>query len=154
MAPACYLLLVAFLLSGCGRSSGPTIVLDRWWTIDYAKLACAQLAPKQDYESCLGEVRTFESELVTQLAATAACNSVRVFVYGGEGNSTAYEAIKAGGYWNLSFNFVPGERNQKWVMLGPNRVLLRKGQGDPTQIAKAVCVIVTRQGATIASPNE
>lgn len=96
-------LAVVTMGGGCSKPK-PTIVLDGWWSTDYAKnsctsanqwyresataiaqlgcavvTACPEMMPRVD--ACRGdpalEVRGFETELATQLAADPRCSGVR-----------------------------------------------------------------------------
>ena len=55
--------------------------------------------------------------------------------------------------WELNLSFTPGATKQEWALWSyqsgniTGKVL--EGEGDPAQIARDVCTIVTRSGAKI-----
>jgi hypothetical protein len=52
--------------------------------------------------------------------------------------------------WELTLAFTPGATKQTWELWPVNPAgSVLEGEGDPAQIAKDVCTIVTRGGAKI-----
>jgi hypothetical protein len=57
--------------------------------------------------------------------------------------------------WELNLSFTPGAIKQGWALWpyepgkGITAAGVLEGEGDPAQIAKDVCTIVTRSGAKI-----
>ena len=139
---------------GCSKPEPALVVLDSWWNIDYAKQACSwpgATAPAP--ETCILELREFERELATQFAADPTCHALRFVVYDGPNMSTP-EANKAasGTHWSLSLNYTPAASKQQWQMVGsPKHGAVTEGHGSPSEIAKTVCAIANRAGATLAN---
>ena len=103
------------------------------------------------------EVRGFHSKLLAQFASNAQC-AITIMRLSDDKSETAtknnLEAYnRANGELNLGFT--PGAMKQTWALwpwepgkgISPAGVL--EGEGDPAQIAKDVCTIVTRSGAKI-----
>ena len=162
---------------GCSKPK-PTIVLDGWWSTDFAKGACTQAnewhrsnaalitqvgcsavtsCPEmmRRVEACVSdpalEVRGFETDLATQLAADSRCNAVRFVIFNGPSDSdqAASDAMQ-GPHWSLLLDFEPGARKQPWNMLrSPDLNAFTKGVGDPREIAATVCAVVKERGATL-----
>jgi hypothetical protein len=97
--------------------------------------------------------RDFETELVTHLAAYESCKSVRLFQRRRIGDAVAVP----GQFWVLSIDYTPGREKQGWLMtrhVGPGVSLpsrRMRGEGDASQIAKKVCVILNEQGARLVN---
>lgn len=172
------LIAAVILVSISCSKPKPTIVLDRWWSIDFAKNACEQanqwhqqnaaliaqvgceavtscpeLMPR--VEACISdpaiEVRDFETELATQLAADPNCAAVQLVIYDGHDDSEkgVSESVQ-GPHWQLSLDFEPGDRKQHWAMIrSPSLNALTSGTGNPKEIATAVCAVVSERGAKL-----
>ncbi len=139
---------LSIVLIGCS-SPRPTVVLDSWWDVDYAKQSCNGQNPCQS--DPIQAVHEFETELTTQFAAQAACANVQFIRFNGpnEASKTAIDTTQKP-YWSLSLNFIPGIAKQKWHMVkSSDRAAILQGKGTPTEIAKEVCVIVNGQGAKV-----
>jgi hypothetical protein len=170
-------LILAATVMGCSRPK-PTIVLDAWWSTDFAKNTCTQAdqwhrenaefiaqvgcsevaaCPEmmRRVEACAvdpaGGVREFETELATQLAADSRCNAVRFVIFNGptDADKTVSDAMR-GPHWFLLLDFEPGTRKQPWKMLrNPDLDAFTKGVGDPKEIAATVCAVVKERGAKL-----
>lgn len=170
-------LALAATVMGCSKPK-PTIVLDGWWSTDFAKNACIQanqwhrenaaliaqlgcsavtacpeMMPR--VEACVGdpalEAREFETELATQLAADPRCKGVRFVTFNGPADSdkAASDAMQ-GPHWSLLLDFKPGAREQPWNMVrSPDLSAFTKGVGDPNEIAAMVCAVVKERGAEL-----
>ena len=167
------------VLVGCSKPA-PVVVLDGWWSADFAKETClranewhrenAALISKVGcdkitscremmpvVEACVldpvQDVRRFENDLATEFASNAECRSVQ-FVHFSDPNESRKVASDAmqKQHYSLSLDFSPGARRQQWKMLSsPNRSAFTQGEGSPQEIAKKVCFIVKEQGATLAN---
>ncbi len=168
---------VAAMFTACGKPK-PTVVLDSWWSVDYAKTACAQanqwnrenaslisqvgcsavtacpeMMPR--VEACGSdpspEVLGFETELATELAANPGCSGVRFVTFEGPGKADkAVSDLMQGPHWSLLLDFEPGARKQSWNMLrSPGLNAFTKGAGNPTEIATTVCAVVRERGAEL-----
>jgi len=165
------------MFTACGKPK-PTVVLDSWWSVDYAKTACAQanqwnrenaslisqvgcsavtacpeMMPR--VEACGSdpspEVLGFETELATELAANPGCSGVRFVTFEGPGKADkAVSDLMQGPHWSLLLDFEPGARKQSWNMLrSPGLNAFTKGAGNPTEIATTVCAVVRERGAEL-----
>lgn len=171
-----FALLVAATSLGC-RHHKPTVVLDVWWSTDFAKNACQQAdqwhgenaaliaqvgcdavtsCPEMMHrvEACLSdpafEVRGFVTELATQLAADPHCDSVKLVILNGPTDSGKAASAVQGPHWTLQLDFEPGARKQPWSMIrSPDLSALTQGVGDPKEIAATVCAVVTERGAKL-----
>ena len=155
----------------------PVVVLDDRWNVDYAKdscdsairwnkensalvaqigcdsvTSCPEMTPVVD--ACrfdpVGNLNNFETELVTQFATNAHCKGIQIATYKGpkEPNPPGDTAMR-GPHWSLSLDYIPGARKQAWAMDNSQNLGITKGEGEPKEIAEAVCSIVTQSGAKI-----
>jgi len=104
------------------------------------------------------EVRAFHTKLLAQFASNAQCGITIMRVT--EDNSTAgtnndLEAYKRA-TWELNLGFRPGASQQEWALwprksgeIVPSGLL--EGKGDPGEIARDVCTIITGGGAKIVN---
>src|SRR5262249_1347681 len=107
------------------------------------------------------EVQSFHTKLLTQFASNAQCtiSIIRLTDDKSEisvkNNREAYTRAD----WELNLSFSPGAAKQQWTLWpmkpGPNgfrsinHTGVLEGEGDPVQIARDVCTIITRSGAKI-----
>jgi hypothetical protein len=170
-------LVVAATFVGCSKPK-PTVVLDGWWSTDFAKNGCTQAnqwhrenasliaqsgcaavtaCPEmmRRVEACVNdpalEVSGFEIELSTQLAGDPRCSGVRFVTFNGPSDSDqAVSDLMQGPHWSLLLDFEPGARRQSWNMLrSPDLNAFTKGVGDPKEIASTVCAVVKERGAQL-----
>jgi hypothetical protein len=142
---ACAVMLTA-ALAACSPSS-QTLVIDGWWDVDYAKNGCLLAQPRMPL--CESEreqsVRAFESELLTQFAATADCAGLRV----------VQTAPKTGDpplpkeHWIILLNYGGEETAQQWMLTATNNNNMNQGRGTPKEIAETVCHILKKRGAKV-----
>jgi hypothetical protein len=100
-------------------------------------------------------VRAFHSKLLAQFASNPQCSiSIRRL---GDDKSNAADTNNLEAYkqanWELNLNFAAGAAKQSWT-LWPwqnGQIVTRPldGEGDPGQIARDVCTIMTHGGAKI-----
>jgi hypothetical protein len=102
------------------------------------------------------DVRAFHRQLLAQLASNSQCaiSIVRLT----DGKTTAevqsdLDAFKKANY-ELNLGFRPGASKQNWALWpyqsgNINSAGLLEGEGDPAQIARDVCTIMTRSGAKV-----
>jgi len=103
------------------------------------------------------EVRAFHSKLLAQFASNPQC-AITIMRLSDDKSETAgnnnLEAFKRAN-WELNLGFRPGATKQEWALWphepgkGVIGAGLLEGEGDPAQIARDVCTIVTRSGAKI-----
>ena len=141
----CTILFLTFLSIGliaCANNK-PIVVIDHRWNIDYAKSAC-----EHPGNPCVGDsavdVNDFETRLITAFAAQPTCSNV--IVIGPTGK------IGLEPYWLLMLDFTPGSSDQSWSVVhtaDSQRTRIRKGNGDPDQIANSICTTIKQTGASI-----
>jgi hypothetical protein len=156
------------------------VVLDSWWSHDYAKNACSQAESWYKYnrddisnfgckqvDSCpemmarftacvvdpIPEVVSFEDKLATQFAVNRQYAGVFFAQFSGP-----HAQIKDGvrdamqkPHYTLIIDHTPGLPKQSWSLQRsfiPPEVFM-EGEGNPKEIARDVCAIVTKQGAII-----
>jgi hypothetical protein len=102
------------------------------------------------------DVRGFHRKLLAQFASNSQCAISIVRLTDGktpaEVQSDA-EAFKKAS-WELNLGFRPGASKQQWALWphqsgNINPAGLLEGEGDPAQIARDVCTIMTRSGAKV-----
>jgi hypothetical protein len=154
------LLLSLLALAGCGRPN-EVVVLDGWWSADFARSMCESVKQSPEafstsnFDACVldptPDVRRFEIDLATQFAANSECSSIEFvsFTDPRQANRKASEAVGKQ-HWSLSLNYLPGATKQPWSMIhAPEMSTFTQGEGDPEAIAKKVCSIVKGRGAKL-----
>jgi hypothetical protein len=164
------LLIVGSLLAavaGCKQHPRnlPTVVVDEWWSRDYALSAglrkcrnvdglsaeyCNSQESKDEYRQ---EEANFTEDFSTAFQADTACSGATLAVYKGHGDTSRGAEIMAGGgsFWAFQVNFQPGAQKQSWSMdLAPRHVTSSSGEGTASSIAHMVCSIVNRSGGSVA----
>jgi hypothetical protein len=135
--------------SAVAQSNEPVIVLDSWWSVDYAKNMC--LRTNACSVDPAAEAMNFEDRLATQLAANRHCSGVFIAKYRGRNfdhDKTTMDALQKRPHWTLIIDYIPGQETQSWWLRlegGPHT----QGEGDQKEIAGNVCSIVTERGAKI-----
>jgi hypothetical protein len=136
---------LGLLLAGGASTRAETIVvIDNWWSTDFACLDHAA--------SCEQEVLNYVYELTAQMAASPQCAGVSVVT--GEGPrkllpSQALNDAVGKPHWTLMIDFISGKHEQGWTMVHSVNVSLAQGEAAPKELAKTVCAIVTGQGEKI-----
>lgn len=135
--------------SAVAESNEPVIVLDSWWSVDYAKNKCSKS------NACsvdpAAEAMNFEDRLAAQLAAHRQCSGVFIVKYRGgnfDHDKTIMDALQKRPRWTLIIDYIPGQETQSWWLRledGPRT----QGEGDPKEIAGKACSIVTERGGKI-----
>jgi len=101
----------------------------------------------------VNEVRAFHNKLLAQFASNPQC-AITIMRLSDDKSEKAIkntlEAFKRAD-WELNLGFTPGATKQAWALwpMKSGTGGLLEGEGDPAQIAKDVCTIVTRSGAKI-----
>jgi hypothetical protein len=129
------------LVAGMQTASGGVVDVD-------VNAACKVSGP-------VAEVRAFHSKLLAQFASNAQC-AIRIMRLGDEKSdkeiSNNLEALKSAN-WELNLGFRPGSSKQQWALWpyqsGMPTGTVLEGEGDPAQITRDVCTIITRRGAKI-----
>lgn len=152
------------------------VVLDSWWSLDYAKNSCEQATEwyrgSRDDIKQLGcdavtscqenmprvnacqidpgqeEVRIFFAQLATQLAINAQCKGVQIVRYDGPNSATSPATADAmvKPHRALIVDYTPGSPKQAWGLVSKGGTYM-EGEGDPNEIAASICTIVTEGGA-------
>ena len=93
----------------------PTVFMDNWWNVDYAKQVCASRAQNHT-DICIGdptgEVRDYESQIATAFAADPTCRGLRLL--GANGPVPAQEIIDMN--YQLMLDYIPGDSKQNWTV--------------------------------------
>ena len=104
----------------------------------------------------LTEVGEFHSKLLAQFASNTQCSIEIMRLTEGKSLSESQNDLEAfrRADWELNLSFIPGKPIQEWALwphqsgkIIANGML--QGEGDPTQIARDVCNIMTHSGAKI-----
>jgi hypothetical protein len=103
------------------------------------------------------EVRGFHSKLLAQFASNPQCSITIMPLTDDKSEKAIDNNLEANrrAEWELNLGFTPGATKQEWALwryrsgniVGP----ALEGEGDPAQLAKDVCTIVTRSGAKIVN---
>ena len=143
MALATAMLAAGMAKSSVAQSNDPVVVLDSWWSVDYAKNMCSKT------NACsvdpAAEALNFEDRLATQLAANRKCSGVFIAKYRGRNfdhDKTIMDALEKRPRWTLVIDYRPGHQTQSWWLRlegGPHT----EGEGDPREIAGDVCSTLT-----------
>ncbi|MGA7675634.1 MAG: hypothetical protein WCA78_11415 [Rhizomicrobium sp.] len=165
------------VLVSCNKPK-PTVVLDGWWNVDYAKGNCSNAkkwmkensalinqlgcemvtsCPEMTkvHEACVvddsGGISDFQVELASQFASAKECSDVQFVQFNNptEKNKKASNSM-AGTHWSLMIDFVPGSQEQPWSLVGPSSQVL-KGTGRAKDIVNRVCIIASERGAKVSN---
>jgi hypothetical protein len=170
---------IAFsVIASDGASAEPVLMLNEPRDVTMAEYSCRGAADeikgyssfKCETELCqraieinaeckvtgaVNAVRAFHSKLLAQFASNAQC-AISIMRLMDDKSEKAFkndeEAYKRAD-WELNLGFTPGATKQEWALwprqsghiIGP----ALEGEGDPGQIARDVCTIMTRSGAKI-----
>lgn len=146
---AVFVVVSAVKSSTVAQSNESVIVIDAWWSVDYAKNMCSRTnACSMDPTA---EALDFEDRLATQLAVNPQCSGVFIAKYRGpnfDHDKTIMDAMQRSPHWTLIIDYVPEQQTQSWWLRlagGPHM----EGEGELREIAANVCSILTQQGAKI-----
>ena len=131
-----------------------TVVIDRWWNVDYAKEGCKmrfRVAGKPEAESvkicentpAVSAVIDFEDRLFTQFVALDACRNVTVLRMN---DPRTAEAVKKP-YWQLMLDQFNADGAPDWTIVNGFKSVF-KGRGSPEKVASDICHILARTEAT------
>jgi hypothetical protein len=105
----------------------------------------------------VNDVRAFHSKLLAQFASNPQCAITIMRLSDDKSDKAVKNNLEAfeRANWELNLGFIPGATKQGWALwryqsgsiVGP----ALEGEGDPAQIARDVCTIVTRSGAKIVN---
>jgi hypothetical protein len=141
------LAVLSLSLAACEKGK-PVVILDAWWSEDYAEEACSHdKRLGRENSACAtdvrGVVRDFETELQTELATDERSNAFTFLVYYGPEHTSgstlrAMAKATARPHWMLGIDFVPGRAKQSWWLNSPAGQHLG-GEGDAKEIAQKTC---------------
>jgi hypothetical protein len=154
-------------LTGCKqRKEIRAVVIDEWWSSDYAvsagwsKCQMAGGAPKycdseEVTEGSRQEEAQFTNEFSTAFQTDTACSGVTLAVFKNSNDDSPGREIMNGGdsYWSFLVNFVPGEKKQSWAMnlrKTGKFTNLSSGEGNVRSMVHSVCLIVNGAGGSVA----
>jgi hypothetical protein len=133
-----------WILAGCTRKAQPSISIDNWWSFDYAKNACDML--RRGGEACpsidpKSDVLAFEDQMRTAFSTDYACQGVTLrSKQSNQGDEPR---------WQLMFDYVPGERKQRWSLVSLSNRRTANGTGAPEEVAHAICSVAKGRGGNV-----
>lgn len=142
-------LLLTVFLEACRREpviDDPIIVLDDWWSYDYAKNAC-QLGHLICQDDARGDVTAFENKFITEFGVNPDCKGLKAVRFGGPMAKSDNKAIVSERHWSLSFNIMPDERiKQNWQLIDRNNKRYAESETTPEIAAQKVCAFIKNKG--------
>ena len=112
-----------------------------------AVMACQMAFPAGDPTA---EVRDFEDRVLSHMASDPRCKGIEIGRYSGPNSSNAAQnKVALESHWTLFLNFNPGATSQSWEILRQKPDTYMKGEDNPQDTARRVCVIVNGHGATV-----
>jgi hypothetical protein len=151
--------LILALCSNVRAADPIVIVVDSWWSVEFAKMRCGKKCNDPLYDPA-EDVTHFENELMTRLASNPLCSGVEIRRYAGPKapapSDKETEIMNSGRRWTLMLDFMPGVVKQFWGMAGPHTAAQRRnefrqteGRGDAREIAESICPTISGRGAKI-----
>ncbi len=115
--------------------------------------ACQEMTPliaRCDLDP-IADLRAFEDEVLARVAADPQCKGVRMLrVPDRDHPDPAALQVLDKPHWQLSLDYQPGDSSQRWSMTDHvSRANFPKGEGNPSEIAAAICAIVIERGAKL-----
>jgi hypothetical protein len=144
----CYIAL-ALILTGCGdHKPPPTVVIDDWWGVDYAKQGC-NTKPEDEKANCLLDMaysaHEFENEVLAAAGGSADCSGANLILWNLESKAAIPTAD-----WTLYIDYIADAPEQHWTLLSSDtRAVMLQGTATPKEIAHTICAISLNKGATI-----
>ena len=130
---------------GCQRQSQPTVVLDNWWTVDFARSGCQrQNACGFDKENPAG-VQDYINSLKAQFAAASICRGVTVLDFRGPGQKNPETPNYSE---KLIIDYSPNKASQTFSIMGqPSSNIF--ATGTIQQIVERACIAARGLGARV-----
>jgi hypothetical protein len=177
LAVACA--LGGILLSACGKPDPElVVVLQGWRNAEHAEQVCQRARTWQQqnrsriaevgcqsvagcqemtplitrcHNNPIGDLRSFEDELLARAAADPKCKGVRMLRVSDRNNpDPGARAALDKPHWQLALDYQPGDSNQRWSITDhASRATFPKGEGNPAQIAADICAIVIERGTKL-----
>jgi hypothetical protein len=145
------LLLLAFLMFGCGIKTQPEIIIDGWWDIDYAKNFCQQSDGRCDGNMLAATIR---NNFVTAFQTALPCKDV--ILYSGfedpkHTDKATSKHLHDAQYTLFLEPLSPDGEAFQWSMLDQkNQHKYAAGEHDtPEQAARKVCEVARGIGGTV-----
>jgi hypothetical protein len=142
-------IIFALVLTGCGdHKPAPTVVIDDWWNVDYAKQSC-NTQPEDAKAGCLLDAtynaHEFENEVLGAAGSDSSCAGVKIVVW----NLESKEAIPMPD-WTLYIDYAGDAPRQHWSLLRQSsRVAMLEGTNAPKELAHMLCAIALNKGAMV-----
>ena len=170
---------IAFSIASAGALAEPVLMLNEPRDVTMAKYRCDWAANEiksykglkcAEVEDCqraseingvckvrgpANDVRAFHSKLLAQFASNPQCAITIMRLTDDKSNKAIENELEARkrANWELNLGLTPGAAKQEWALWpwqsGHIVGAALEGEGDPAQIAREVCTIVTRSGAKI-----
>lgn len=138
--------LTLFFTGACRRESQPTVVIDSWWTVDFARNSCRSVSACGFDKDNPGNVHDYINNLKAQFAVAAVCRGVTVLDYRGPSYKTNPDMPKE--YESLIVDYVPNESAQNFSIIGhPSTNVF--GSGTIQEIVDRACVAARGLGARV-----
>lgn len=142
------LFLALVTLAGCNKERSPVVVIDDWWTIDYAKNACASDPSHCTDTNDPGGVLDYIDRLKAQFAASSTCKGVSVFDYRGPNVEPPSGMPTDDNREQLIIDYQPGQATQSFAIMGkPSNKIA--GEGSIEQIVTRTCSAARGLGANV-----
>lgn len=141
-------LAILLMVVACDKAAQRTVVIDNWWTIDYAKSAC-----RMDKSICPdpndpGGVLAYIDALKAQFAASPTCQGVAVFDYRGPNAERPSGMPTDDNREQLIIDYHPGHSAQPFTIMGkPSNNIA--GEGKIEQIVARTCAAARGLGGTV-----
>ena len=142
------LLIALFATAACDKQRPSVVVIDDWWTIDYAKSACEREKSLCADPDDPGGVLDYIDRLKAQFAASPTCHGVSVFDYRGPNAERPSGMPTNDDGEQLIINYQPGRSTQSFTIMGkPSNKIA--GEGSFEQIVTRTCEAARGVGAKV-----
>jgi hypothetical protein len=156
------------------RSAGHphTIVMDQWWSSDYAAISAEAMCKTNAFENsrsesdCESKFREdtarseeaqFTTELSTDFQTNSTCSGITLSGFGDPFKGKAFAQSNAAhmlsgtkSYWSFQVSYVPAHEKQLWAMnISPGFSNYSEGQDNARDIVRKVCAIANGLGGTV-----
>jgi hypothetical protein len=162
-----------------GQPEEPTVLVDGWWSGDWAEGGCdqakiwmegarklineigceaANICPKMmpRYTACMTAhdpkdlAHSFEDEVMTQFAINPNCKGAQITRYVGPVQALEKMEVLGSKRWKLTINYEVGETTQRWFLLNYSDFKSYQADGGtPDKIAADMCAIVMGHGGMV-----
>lgn len=135
----------SLLICGCHKQA-PTIAIDNWWTVDYARNSC-QIANTCGLDKDNpGGVQDYINSVKAQFAAASSCQGVTVLDY--RGPAYKNNPVEPDEKETLIIDYVPNQSVQHFAIMGqPSSNIF--ASGTVPQIVDRSCIAARGLGANV-----